>query len=263
MNATWHLIQYTADMRRKEPRNIGVAVTVGDECAIKFFGVEAGGRIDGRQLRRYGLSQDAYSDWVNYYTTMLLHHRDAARVLDSQRRRPTEFRLILAGQSTSADNACTLAERLYRELVAGEESTASEQWSRVLKQRVDAALSAAQVQTTADVEVGARWGEGDADAVTFDYRCGGEQPALMDRLQLHRVNLESAKSVAREFNARVTAARSAGARDKFIAFYSGQAVEQMASPTILTPIRGVANVIDVDNEERAVDAIHYHLGATA
>lgn len=49
MDAMWHLIRYTADMRRKEPRNVGVAVSVGDAWSVKLFAVDEAGNIDGRR----------------------------------------------------------------------------------------------------------------------------------------------------------------------------------------------------------------------
>ena len=49
----WHLIQYMPDMRRREPRNIGVAATDGEEWKVELFGVDSRtGLVNGRVLRR-------------------------------------------------------------------------------------------------------------------------------------------------------------------------------------------------------------------
>ncbi|MGV9585506.1 hypothetical protein [Nocardia farcinica] len=260
MDAAWHLIQFTTNSRRKEPRNIGVATEVRGQWAIKLFAVDDAGRIDGRALRRYGLTKDGYADWVEYYTHMLITEGDPEQVLRTQQRRPAEFRLIPGGHTQSDIGASEFAEKLYRELVITDEPAASEPWARMLKQRVETVLEVAQVHTQPDVEVTAAWGDdptnGDLDVVKFDYRTVGDCTFLMDRLQLHRVNIDTSKSVAREFNARVTAAKAAGAASGFLGFYSGEALEAMNSDSMLTPAFKVATVVDVDNTRQAVDEVH-------
>ncbi|PKV81044.1 hypothetical protein ATK86_5490 [Nocardia fluminea] len=263
MDAGWHLIQFTTNSRRKEPRNIGVAAEVRGQWVLKLFAVDDSGQIDGRALRRFGLTKDSYADWVEYYTHMLTVEGNPDQVIRSQQRRPGEFRLIPGGHTTSDATAVEFADQLFRELVVTDEPTASEPWARLLKQRVETVLRVAQVEPQPDVEVFASWGDdpaaGDLDAVKFDYQVNGDRTHLMDRLQLHRVNVDTSKSIAREFNARVTAARAAGAASSFIAFYSGEAVDAMSSDSMLTPVFKVAKIVDVDNTRQAVEDIHRFL----
>ncbi|PEH79589.1 Uncharacterised protein [Nocardia farcinica] len=265
MNATWHLIQYTADMRRKEPRNIGVAAFVDGMWAVKFFAVDAQGQINGRALRRFGVSKEGYADWVEYYTYMIEYKSDPDQVLRVQQKRPSEFRMVTGGLTQVQCSANEFAEQLFVELVAGDDSPTAEPWAKLLKQRVETVLKVAEVHPQPDVEVPAVWGPQVAadDAVRFDYRYTNGQVHLMDRLQFHRVTVDSAKSVAREFHARVAAARAAGASESFIAFYSGEAVEAMNSDSMLSPIFNHAKIVDVDEPERAAGQLRHfvHLSA--
>ncbi|QIX48903.1 MULTISPECIES: hypothetical protein [Rhodococcus] len=251
MDAAWHLIQYTADMRRKEPRNIGVAVSVDDQWAIKLFAVDqSSGRINGRALKKYGLTKDGYEAWVEYFTDMILSGR-WERVLQAQRRRPSEFRLVTGGHTRAAGTARDVATRLFAELVHREEGHV-EPRARVLQQRVEQTLRLAEVEPQADIVVPALWDDA-ADDVEFDYAYTNGRRHLMERLQLHQTSIDTSKMVAREFNARVTAASAAGAAESFIAFYSGEAVEEMGGDSMLTPIFKVAEIVDVDNEATAAE----------
>lgn len=258
MDTAWHLIQFTTNPRRKEPRNIGVAADVCGKWVIKLFAVDDAGHIDGRALRRFGLSRDAYADWVQYYTHMLTVEGDPERVLRTQQKRPAEFRLIPGGRTQSDCTATEFIDRLYRELVATDEAHASESWARQLKQRVETVLRVAEVHPQPDVEVPARWGDEPVakDAVKFDYQYTNGQLHLMDRLQFHRVSIEEAKGVAREFHARVTAARAAGASKSFVAFYSGEALDAMRSDSMLSPLFNQAKIVDVDQPGEAAELLH-------
>ncbi|MEV0031412.1 hypothetical protein [Nocardia sp. NPDC050793] len=257
MDAMWHLIQFTPDMRRKEPRNIGVAVAVEGQWAIKLYAVDSRGQINGRALRRFGLTKDGYSGWVDYYTDMILEG-SWEQVIRSQQRRPTEFRLITGGYVPASGNAHEVAENLYADLVAREEQH-GEPWAKLLRQRVENALAMAEIHPQPDVAVPAVWGDSqDADeqeTVKFDYQYTNGQLHLMDRLQLHQASVDNSKIIAREFHARVTAARTAGASRSFIAFYSGEALNEMNTDSMLTPIFKVAGIVDVDHADHAADEL--------
>ncbi|BBE47430.1 MULTISPECIES: hypothetical protein [Rhodococcus] len=264
MEATWHLIQYTADLRKKEPRNIGVITEVADSWAIKLFAVDDQGEVNGRVLRRFQLSKDGYRNWVDYYRRLIL-----AGALDTvahnQSRRPTEFSLVQGGYINTYQSAEDLAQRLYGELVS-DEGTQSEPRAKVLLRSVETTLSIAGISPIPDVSVPASWGGGVAgkdDDVSFDYSFDNGQAHLMDRLQLHQPSVSTAQMVARDFNARVSAVRAANAGKSFVAFYSGEAVEDMGTDAILTPIFKVAHMIDVDEIETAASTLQEIIGVTA
>lgn len=254
MNAAWHLIQFTADMRRREPRNIGVAVEVDGTWAVKLFGADATGTVDGRALRKYSLAKEAYESWVEYYRTMILSGR-YEQVIRAQQRRPTEFRLLRGGYLQTTRSAYETAETLFAELVHRDEVVV-EPHAKVLRRKVERVLSVAEIQPVQNVVVGAKWGDTNAssDDVEFDYSYTNGQVHLMHRLQLHHPSQDQAKVVARDFNARVNGARSAGAALSFIAFFSGQVVDEVGD-SVLTPAWRVAKTIDVDHPELAADEL--------
>lgn len=97
----------------------------------------------------------------------------------------------------------------------------------------------------------------------FNYAYTNGQTHLMDRLQLHYPSVETSKMIARDFNARVTAARSAGAAQSFIAFYSGEAVDEMGTDSMLTPIFKVAELVDVDDIGSAAEDLLEAMHSTA
>lgn len=71
----------------------------------------------------------------------------------------------------------------------------------------------------------------------------------MDRLQLGRTSIEQSKMVARDFNARARAVLDAGTANSFIAFYSGEVVDQIGD-SVLAPLWKVGHIVDVDQPPR-------------
>lgn len=254
MDAAWHLIQYTADMRRREPRNIGVAVEIDGVWAIQLVGTDDEGVVDGRSLRRFGLTKDAYEGWAEYYRNMILSG-NYPQVLRSQLKRPTEFRLLAGGYLETSRSAQDTAANLFADLVHRDE-VASEPHAKALRRKVERTLEVAQIQAQPDVTVEAKWGpSGSAsDDVEFDYSYMNGQRHLMHRLQLHHPSADQAKVVSRDFNARVEGARSAGAARSFVAFYSAEALDAMGDG-VLSPAWRVATTIDVDQPEEAADQL--------
>jgi hypothetical protein len=68
MTARYWIAQQIQDLFRKEPRNIGVLVQVGDMVAARFFGEVENGQIDGRKLKGLPHS-NVYKQWVKYWRT--------------------------------------------------------------------------------------------------------------------------------------------------------------------------------------------------
>ena len=124
---TWYLVQYTPDMRRREPRNVGLVATDGAGWVVRMVGVDppgtsgAGtigvGTIQAGALRRLGLTKPDYEPWVRYYTETL-GEGGIERVIASQRRRPTEFRVIAGGEEELRGSHGAHADSLFAELVA-------------------------------------------------------------------------------------------------------------------------------------------------
>lgn len=117
MPATWYLVQYTADLRRHEPRNIGLALTDGAHWYLHFRGVDDLGRVDARQIRGWGISRETYQSWVDYF------HRKALQgaweeALTLQQRKPSNFSVVSGGMLLAEESDWELeAKQLFSELV--------------------------------------------------------------------------------------------------------------------------------------------------
>lgn len=257
MDAMWHLIQYIPNMRRKEPRNIGVAARVEGRWLLKLHAVDQYGRINGRALRSYGLSKDGYEAWVRYLRARILSG-ELDSLFRAQRKHPAEFRIVPGGYTEIVGSPDELIAQLYADLVA-REAAVSEPWTKLLRNRVERALTMAEILPEPEIDVPARWGDDpqtdSQDVVRFNYRYVNGQTHLMDRLQLHQNSVAHAKMVANDFYARANAARAAGSAQHFIAFYSGEAVEEMNSSAMLTPMFKIATTVDVDSVSDAADRL--------
>ncbi|WP_146165181.1 MULTISPECIES: hypothetical protein [Nocardia] len=257
MDAMWHLIQYIPDMRRKEPRNIGVAMRADGQWLLKLYAVSEDGHINGRALRKFELSKDGYEAWVGYLTIRILRG-ELDDLFRFQRRHPAEFRVVPGGYTELFGEPKEVLSHLYSELVV-RETISNEPWAKLLRNRVEQALTLAEIIPQPEIEVPARWGEETTaepqDTVKFNYRYVNGRTHLMDRLQLHQVSVDHAKMIANDFYARANAARAAGAAQNFIAFYSSEAVDEMGSDSMLTPMFKVAEIVDVDNVPHAAEQL--------
>ena len=130
MSIDWYLIQFTSDLRRKEPRNLGVAAESGGRWVVRFVGTDAQSNVTSG-ARRFGLTKSVYAPWVEYYSKMIVNgHLDS--ILTSQRRRPTEFRLLRGGVVITDDHLDDVADALFRDLVDGETRKPTEDRAKVL-----------------------------------------------------------------------------------------------------------------------------------
>lgn len=248
--AEWHLIQFTADLRRHEPRNVGVVATDGQQWQLRLFGVDPDSRtVDGRSLRRIrNLTKDDYARWVEYYHSMIMDGR-VDRVLQSQRKHPTEFRLVNGGQSELRNSLSEFVSDLYDEMVR-DDVQSSENHSKLLQSKVERVLTAADISPNPDVVIRGRWGDR-YDDIPFNYGYANGKLHLMDRVQLHQISEDQSKMIARDFNARAHAVMDAGTADSFVAFYSQSAVDELGGDSVLAPLWGVAKIVDVDDTRSA------------
>lgn len=67
MTASYWVAKYTADLFRDEPKNVGVIVKKGDDCAAHFLGERLDRlALDGRRLG-FVSNPDVYRQWVKYW----------------------------------------------------------------------------------------------------------------------------------------------------------------------------------------------------
>ena len=65
--AEWLVAKYMPDLRRREPKNVGVLLRMGDSCFSRFLGEQSGGQIDGRHVHGLVNSVQNYKAWVGYW----------------------------------------------------------------------------------------------------------------------------------------------------------------------------------------------------
>lgn len=150
MSAKYWIAQYTPDMFRNEPKNIGVFVELNGAVECRFLG-EIDGILDGRSLRSFPYP-NVYRQWVEYW------RREANRELEAVVKNPgSHYRVIEGGHTdglgpgTETSSLRHVADYLYSTLVseggfveALGVSTESEQ-QEALRTEVLAALKAEQL----------------------------------------------------------------------------------------------------------------------
>lgn len=68
--AEWLVARYMPDLRRREPKNVGVMLKMGDLILSRFLGERSEGRIDGRRVNAFVNSVDNYKAWVSYWQSV-------------------------------------------------------------------------------------------------------------------------------------------------------------------------------------------------
>ena len=66
MTFRWYLAKYIDDLRRREPKNVGVLLSDGERTYMRFIGQREDGSINGR-IARFPESLQTYKAWVRYW----------------------------------------------------------------------------------------------------------------------------------------------------------------------------------------------------
>lgn len=259
MTATWYLVQYIPDVRRREPRNIGVALRTPTGWLTRFFAEQSDGSINGHKLRGKGIDTEVYKTWVSYY------RRKADRnkwedVDDLQATRRGNYVAQIGGHLLidPASWATTL-DQLYAELVeTPEELTPPKTKS---EDHFDAAieqlLSSAGIQADRHVKVNGKWlDDGPTVQVPFSYSFVNGQPHLMDRIYWH-VKPDKAEADARELRARIDAVKRAGTAKSFVSFYASGTLPNLDLEGLLSPLDRISYTVDVDQPNQAMETLKY------
>jgi hypothetical protein len=72
VSTEWLVAKYIPDLRRREPRNIGVILRMGGQQLARFIGERAPGSVDGRSLRGRVADVQTYKAWVDYWRHAML-----------------------------------------------------------------------------------------------------------------------------------------------------------------------------------------------
>jgi hypothetical protein len=213
-------VKYMPDLKRREPRNIGVVLATPDGWLSRFLGEGEDGEIKGNRLT-HNLELDVYRTWVDYYRRKALSG-SWADVERQQNRHPVNFISELGGEISGSENESwsLILDRVYGELVQErreatvpddrEPSAGTHKW--VLKQ-ARSALNLAQIPFAEKVSVPARYGDFET-TVPFEFRHGvNGSTALMDAVP---ITSRDAAGKARELRTRIMAARDAHVTNRFL-----------------------------------------------
>lgn len=247
---TWYVVKYMEDLKRREPRNVGVALLGPEGWDLRFFAEGEPGEVDGRAARRLQLKKPVYEAWVDYYRRSLTNEGGSGPevVLKEQTRRRRNFFLELGGRVLEVESSWpNELDTLYRSMVSDPTLKASEDGFD-LKHAVDEVFRQAGINPQRSVELAAPYRSGGASApIKFDYQYVNGQTHLMDAVSLASPN---ALALAQSFESRTAAIRNAHLANHFVAFVS-TAHAKHSLDDVMPPLEAVADVVDVDSEDAA------------
>jgi hypothetical protein len=183
MNTEWLVAKYIPDLRRREPRNIGVLLRTGDVSLARFVGERSSGFVDGRYLRGRVADVATYKAWVEYWRHELGDEADLRELVTS---RPDDNYVVEYGGSRLFGRESTepteMLEYLYTTLVeelpeGGGPLSVSELSESVLS------LAGIADRVTRGYELDIPH-ERFSDKVVFDYRYENGRPHLMQQVSL-------------------------------------------------------------------------------
>ena len=246
-NATWFLIKYVADLRRQEPRNIGLVLETPDGWITKFVGEAEDGEIKGNRLNGK-LDVELYRTWVQYFRRKAVTQQweDVERM---QHRRRSNYFSEKGGviYDTEGKTWASLLESMYGELVQSKSERISRATREYLLIQARRALALANVPVEEKVEVQAKYGER-TTTVPFEFRHLNGKTRLMDAVNLSARNADSR---ARELRARIEGVRHANIARDFFTFYLPGNHTPTEIDDILLPLEAQSEAIDVTNPDDA------------
>jgi hypothetical protein len=260
MSTEWLVAKYMPDLKRREPRNVGVLLRAGDRALSRFVGQQANGVIDGRFLRGRVADVNTYKAWVNFW-------RNAMGTAENLRElvQPTgdenymvEYggeRLLGADAREPEDMLDYLYAALVEELPEKEALSVAQLSEDVL----------GRLEIADRVERGYRLSiphERFTDTVLFDYRYMNGTPHLMQQVSL-TLSDDRSWDVAHAAAWSFEKAHGANEETSLIALVKQRQDDNDLERQLLL-IEENATVVDVGETERATENLRelLHLGAT-
>jgi hypothetical protein len=252
MTATWYLVRHVPDLRRREPKNVGVVLRTGAGSWLsKFVGETDEGILRRRDVPRSFANFEVYESWVDYFRRKL---SDEAwgDVEHLQSRRKGNYFAERGGQIFD-DRPDWKAEldALFSDLVKLPEKKRVKSPLAFIRREVDSIFDAVELPVIREVRIEADY-DGRRTTVPFRYEYVNGQPHIMDIVQVHATN---AAADARELRSRFEAVRVAGAANSFVSFFSSKYLDEEHIDDILAPIERLSLAVDVDNREVAIETV--------
>lgn len=250
-SATWHMIKYLPDVRRREPRNVGLVLETPEGWMSKFVGEASDGAIKGNRIKG-NIDLDVYKTWVDYFRRKADGEQweDVERL---QRRRRATYFSETGGLVHNSEGKSwrAIMDSLFSELVQDQVERVSITTRDYLLSQARGALSMANVQFEEKVEVAALF-DGRSSTVPFEFRHHNNKVHLMDAVN---INGPDPEAKARELRARIVAARAAAVSKNFFTFYmAGEHTDQQIDE-VLMPLEAESDAIDVTDIENAADRV--------
>jgi hypothetical protein len=248
MNATWLVAKYMDDLRRREPKNVGVILLSDHGSLSRFKGEKTDGEIDGRKIN-VG-SVENYKAWVEHWKRTLREGGDRMRLLTAGT--PGNYSLEFGGERLlgNADlNSAAFLDLLYRQLVEDVADPPDVVDPRRLIERMFDRLKIREkiferpsvVDRTRGVE----------DPLAFDYRYKNGINVLMKRVHLAKDPWATVHETGYNF----TQARVMEPDTRLVPLVShAPGIDPGAPIKILTGIGGY-DAIDVSDEEKAASGL--------
>lgn len=244
MHAEWFLIQYTADLRKHEPRNVGIALTAGDEWHLRFRGEDHNGKIHGHQIRGLGLSKDIYASWVDYFRRKARSNQwQTAMTLQS--RKPSNFSVVSGGIILEQQGRWEFeASKLFTELVPQPERSANSTLDLA-----HAVFRTAGIDPAENVILPGRW-EPDGAQVDIEFNFGLGKQSLMP---LEAVS-PTVGSIMR-FKAQIDAITRVATPKVIIAMMPLSRIDRDRHDELLRPVERSAHVLDLDRSDASEELL--------
>lgn len=244
MHAEWFLVQLTSDLRRHEPKNVGVVLHAGDSWYLRFRGVDRDGSVNGRLVRSLGVTKETYTSWVGYFHRKA-YSGDWEQALTVSIRRPSNFGVVRGGTLLEAGGEWRFAlDRLFSDLVSMPEKAA--------KTPIDLArhlLQRAEVKAVENICMPGRWDDdGEQVDIPFGFGVGRSRPVPLDALSPTPMAVASLK-------ARMDAVARVGQAPKFIAFVPLGRIAGDEKDELLRPVERRAWIVDLDADDAREDLL--------
>lgn len=255
--AEWLVARYVPDLRRREPRNMGVVLKMGDHLLSRFLGERDTGRIDGRRVHAFVNSVDNYKAWVSYWQSVASGDGKDLLALTGQRGDDSYFleyggERVFGSERTDPND---MLDYLYSVLV--EEMPEPDTLN--VKQLSENVLAKAGVRERVTPDY--RLSLSPTDSAFFDYKYQNGSLHLMKRVTLtyeDERSWTSAHAAAWDFEKAANHLNSD--RGQLIAFVKARSADSELEAQ-MSLLDGLACVLDVGQVQQAASQLTELLGA--